>query len=85
MFAGVPSDQLVSGTQPEFGDVVEALDVVTDLSQIVDCRSLNVLVCEDSIRHQSRTSSGSVVKCSWSSTASSRWCSTARISSGWSW
>jgi len=83
--APVGSNRLVIGTKTEFVDVADPFDIVTEFPQVVDRRLLDVFVSEDTIPYQSRTSSGSVVKWSCSSTADSRWRSMVRISLGWSW
>jgi hypothetical protein len=43
VFAGIPSDWSIVGTQSEFGDIVASFDVVIELSQVIDCRPLDVL------------------------------------------
>ena len=48
---GLRGERFVVGPQADFGDVIETLDVVTELSQVVDRRPLDVLVRENSIRH----------------------------------
>ena len=83
--ASVRSDRPVVSAEIELLDIADSLDIVTEFPQIIDRRLLDVFVCENSISHQPRTSSGSVVRWSWPSIADRRWRSTVRISSGWSW
>ena len=67
--ASVRSDRFVVSTEAEFLDIADPFDVVTEFPQIVDRRPLDVLVGENAILDQSRSSSGSVVRWVYSSTA----------------
>ena len=60
--ASVHSDRPIVGAEIEFRHIADSLDIVTEFPQIIDRRLLDVFVCENSIPHQPRTSSGSVVR-----------------------
>jgi len=60
--ASVRSDRSIASTKTEFFDISNPFDIVTEFSQVVDRRLLDVFVSQDAIPHYSRTSSGSVVR-----------------------